>query len=173
MIERNIKPEKKGKPLKNILDYIKFEGAGLGYIEATGKIVKGEEVVTEVKVHFNAKGKRSPVTAGIYSVMPHDGKSEKYDRLVARVNTLTFSRTGEKPKMAMQLGSVYSYQGKEGFGGRLKAFIANLFIPPLDITAIGNDTMLDFGYALYKEKQTFTFPKATNLKIQQEVVSKK
>jgi len=39
-----------------------------------------------------------------------------------------------------------------------------LFIKPVEVEKIGNDTMLDFGYVLPKERPTFTFPKAKNLK---------
>jgi hypothetical protein len=34
----------------------------------------------------------------------------------------------------------------------------------VEVEKIGNDTMLDFGYALLKERTTFTFPKAKKLK---------
>jgi len=42
--------------------------------------------------------------------------------------------------------------------------IANFFIKPLEVDRLGNDTMLDFGYALLKQKPEFTFPKAKNIK---------
>jgi hypothetical protein len=34
----------------------------------------------------------------------------------------------------------------------------------VEVEKIGNDKMLDCGYALLKEKPAFTFPKAKNLK---------
>jgi nucleoside 2-deoxyribosyltransferase len=48
--------------------------------------------------------------------------------------------------------------------GSVKAVIANLLINPPQITKLGNDTMLNFGYAMQKQKPTFTFPKAKNLR---------
>ena len=35
--------------------------------------------------------------------------------------------------------------------GRIKGFIANFFIEPAKISKLGNDTMLNFGYALLKK----------------------
>jgi hypothetical protein len=60
--------------------------------------------------------------------------------------------------------ALYTKGSKPGFWGKLKGAIANLFIKPLEIDKLGNDTMLDFGCALFNEKETFTFPNAKNLK---------
>jgi hypothetical protein len=124
---------------------------------------------TEVKVHFNGRGKNSPVTVGIYSVKPVNGEykySNQYNAIVARVNTLTFNKSTNKPLMGIIVSSVYAEGGKPGFWGNLKGAMANLFIKPLEIDKLGNDTMLDFGCALFKGKETFTFPKAKNLRVE-------
>jgi hypothetical protein len=168
MIARNTKGLKKSKPLKNILGYIKFEGEGYGWIEIKGKMEGKKATATEVKVHFNGRGKNSPVTVGIYSVKPVNGEykySNQYNAIVARVNTLTFSKSTDNPRMGIIVSSVYAEGGKPGFWGNLKGAMANLFIKPLEIDKLGNDTMLDFGCALFEGKETFTFPKAKNLKV--------
>jgi hypothetical protein len=167
MIARNIGGLKEGEPLKNILDYIKFEGEGYGRIEIKGTINGSKETVTEVTVHFNARGQRSPVTAGIYSVKPKDGEynyENRYNQIVARINVLTFKSGQTKPLMGIKLASVSSDEGADGYWGHIKGMIANLFIKPLEVEKNGNDAMLDFGYALLKEKPAFTFPKAKNIK---------
>jgi hypothetical protein len=171
MIARNTKGLK-GKPLKNILGYIKFEGEGYGWIEIKGKLNGKKATATEVKVHFNGKGKDSPVTVGLYSVKPVNGEykyENKYDEIVARVNTLTFNKSTNNPMMGIIVSAVYAEGGKPGFWGKLKGSLANLIIKPLEIDKLGNDTMLDFGCALFGEKETFTFPKAKNLRVEGKI----
>jgi hypothetical protein len=168
MIARNTKGLK-GKPLKNILGYIKFEGEGYGWIEIKGKLDGKKATATEVKVHFNGRGKDSPVTVGLYSVKSANGEykyENKYDEIVARVNTLTFGKSTDKPRMDIIVSAVYAEGGKPGFWGKLKGSLANLIIKPLEIDKLGNDTMLDFGCALFNDKETFTFPKAKNLRVE-------
>lgn len=167
MIARNTGGLKKDEALKNILGYIKFEGEGYGRIEIKGKLEGEKATATEVKVYFNGRGKNSPVTVGIYSVKPVNGEykyANQYNAMVARVNTLTFNKSTDKPRMNIVISSLYDEGGKPGFWGNLKGGLANLFIKPLEIDKLGNDTMLDFGCALFEEKETFTFPKAKNLK---------
>lgn len=168
-INKNIKRVKKGKALTNMLDYIQFNGEGVGRIEVKGKIVGTKEIVTEVNVHFrNHIWQKSPVTIGLYSIKPINGKykyENRYNKLVARVDTLTFKRSEKVPKMEISITSLHSDTKSNGIWGRIRGAIANLFIKPMEVSKLGNDTMLDFGYALLKEKRTFTFPKAENLKI--------
>jgi len=169
MIARNTKGLKKGKPLKNILGYIKFEGEGYGWIEINGKLKGKKTTATEVKVHFNGRGKTSPVTVGLYSVKPVNGEykyENKYNEIVARVNILTFDKSKDKPLMDIKVSAIYAEGDKPGFWGKLKGTIANLIINPLEIDKLGNDTMLDFGCALFEEKEKFTFPKAKNLRVE-------
>ena len=166
MVGRNIGDLKEGEPLKNILDYIKFEGEGYGRIEVKGTINGSKETVTEVNVHFNARGQRSPVTVGIYSVNPQNGKynyENRYNQIVARINVLTSKSGQARPRMGIKLASVSSDEEVDSYWGHIKGMIANLFIKPLEVEKIGNDAMLDFGYALLKERPAFTFPKAKNI----------
>jgi hypothetical protein len=37
------------------------------------------------------------------------------------------------------------------------------------VTKLGNDTMLNFGYAMLKQKPAFTFPRAKNLRENRKV----
>jgi len=168
MIARNEKLVKKGKPIKNILDYIKFNGEGYGKIDIKGKIIDGQKQVTNVEVHFNERGTKSPVYVGLYSVKQKSGKylyENKFDIKVARVNTLTFSRPldGKEPKMGIKIDGVAKDEESMGFVSGLVGAIANLIIPPMGITRKGNDEMLRLGTALYENQPTFTFKKADNL----------
>ena len=159
---------KKGAPIKNALDFIKFEGEGIGRIEARGTIDDSNETVNEVKITFNAGGNESPITIGLFSVNLENGHydySKRYNELVAHAATLIFKRGQSVPRMAVVVASVNDKAAKSGsFAGKIKGFVANFFIDPVKISKPGNDTMLDFGYALFKQKQSFTFPKATNIK---------
>jgi hypothetical protein len=158
---------KEGESLVNTLDYIKFEGEGLGCIEVKGTIAGSTETVTEVDIHFNARGPKSPVTIGLYDIKPKDGQY-KYenmsDEIVVRVNTLIFKKTEKTPRMGIQVASISKKTESDSFMGSVKAVIANLLINPPEITKLGNDTMLNFGYAMQKQKSAFTFPKAKNLR---------
>jgi hypothetical protein len=167
MIARNTKDLKNGSPLKHILGYIKFDGEGYGWIEITGEIDGGKAVTTEVRVHFNGRGGQSPVTAGLYSVKPVNGEykySNHYNEIVARVDSLTFNKSTVNPLMDIVVSSIYAEGDMSSFWGNLKGSLANLFIQPLEIDKLGNDTMLDFGLALFKGEDTFTFPEAKNLR---------
>lgn len=169
MIARNIDGLAQDESLKNILGYIKFEGEGYGWIEITGKIENGKAAATEVKVHFNGRGCDSPVTVGLYSVKSAGGEykyANRYNEIVARVDTLTFSESTDKPKMDISISALYAAGGTSGIWGNIKGAIANFFISPLEIDKLGNDTMLDFSCTLFKGKETFTFPRARNLKAQ-------
>ncbi len=165
MIDRYSK-SKKGKTLKSMLDYIVVEGEGYGCIEVSGNIVNGAEVVDDVKIHFNGRGCKSPVRIEIYDVKRINGKFDYADRcnkIVVRVNTLKFKRSDKVAKMGVAVASITKATGKEDMLSRLKAAIANLLIPPVEIDPVGNRAMLDFGHAIYKQEKSFTFPKAKNL----------
>jgi hypothetical protein len=171
MIARNTDGLDQNEPLKNILGYIKFEGEGYGWIEITGKIENDRPITTEVKVHFNDRGCNSPVTVGLYSVKPVKGEykyANRYNEIVARVDTLTFKESTDKPKMDISISALYAAAGGDanGIWGEIKGTVANFFIDPLEIDKLGNDTMLDFSSSLFMGKETFTFPKAMNLKPQ-------
>ena len=158
---------KKNAPVKNILDYIRLEGEGFGRIDVKGTIADSNVTVTQVDLCFNIRGQKSPVTIGLYSVKPEKGQykyENKYNEIVARVATLTFKKCQDEPRMEVTVVSVNRATKPNGYLGRVKGFIVNFFIDPVRISKLGNDTMLDFGYALLKKKPSFTFPKATNIK---------
>jgi hypothetical protein len=156
----------KGEPLSRVLNYINFEGEGFGRIQIKGTIAGTCEAVTEVELEFNARGRRSPVTIGLYELKAKEGQYRYENRsgeIVARVNTLTFKRS-ENPRMDITVASIAKKAGANGPIEQLKAAIANLFIKPVKVDPLGNETLLHFGYALFEQKPTFTFPKAGNLK---------
>jgi hypothetical protein len=160
----------RGKALKHVIEYIRFEGSGRGRVEVKGRVIDGVEKVTNVTVVFNDCDSSSPVTVGLYSMRPEDGQykfENRYDMQKARVNSISFKATDSEPTMEIELASLESRNAGEGFCSRLKARIANFFIPPIRINPEGNKAMLDFGYALYKKQASFTFPKARNLKMPQ------
>ena len=66
--------------------------------------------------------------------------------------------------MGITIASIAKKNGSAGIWGKIKGAIANMFIEPLNVTELGNNTMLEFGEALFQKKATFTFPKATNIK---------
>jgi hypothetical protein len=173
MIARNIGDLKEGEPLTNVLDYIKFEGDGVGLIEVKGTISGSTQTVTEVDICFDARSQKSPVTIGLYSVKPQGGQykyENRYNGLIARVDTLTFRRSGTKPKMGILIASLHRNTEDESYWSSIKGVIVNFFIKPLEVDRLGNDTMLNFGYAILKEKPEFTFPKAKNIKEDRTVV---
>lgn len=160
---------KKNAPVNNLLDYIKLEGEGFGRIDVKGTIADSNVTVTQVAVHFNTRGQKSPITIGLYSIKPENGQykyENRYNELVARVATLTFNKCDGEPKMAIEVVSVNKASKPNSYIGKVKGFIVNFFIEPIKITKPGNDTMLNFGSALLNKQTSFTFPKATNIKNQ-------
>jgi hypothetical protein len=155
------------QPLSHTLDYIKFEGEGYGRIEIEGTIDGSKETVTGVNVQFNARGRKSPATIGLYDIKPKDGRysyASRSNELVARVNTLSFKRGNGIPRMGITVASIVKAAAREGLLARVKGVMANLIIKPARIENIGNEAMLDFGYAILKQDPEFTFPKARNIK---------
>ena len=167
MIARNIPDVKEGEPLKDMLDYIKFEGEGLGRIIVKGTITGSAGTVTEIDMDFSAIDQKSPVTIGLYNVSPENGQykyENRYDELVVRVSKLAFKKSENCPRMGIKVASVNRKTDCDTWWGDIKGIIANFFIKPVEVDKHGNDTMLNFGYALLKEKSTFTFPKAKNIR---------
>jgi uncharacterized protein YdeI (BOF family) len=172
MIAQHTRELKQGKSLTNTLDYIKFEGEGFGRIEVKGTITGSTETVTEVDIHFNARDRKSCVTIGLYDIKPKDEQykfENRSNEIVARVNTLIFKKTEKTPRMGIKVASISNSEESEGFFSSVKGVIANLFISPPEITKLGNDTMLNFGYALQKQKSAFTFPRAENLRANKKI----
>lgn len=167
-IRRNEQKLKNGGLVQRQLSSITVEGPGSGLVEVEGVISNGVQVVTEVRLRFNAGGKASPVSIGLCDLRYHEGKYEHVNQLVARVNTLKFKRQPGRPKMEVSLASVSEKEaGKnwwQSFKGGVKGMAANLLIPPLTVEAAGHRTMLDFGRALTAGDASFTFPRARNLR---------
>ena len=158
---------KEGETLTNMLDYIQFEGAGSGRLEITGTITGSVETVTEINMWFDAREHKSPVTIGLYDVWPKNGQykyENRSNQIMARVNRLTFKKTETSPRMGIKVASISKSPDADGIWGSVKGVLANLFIRPPRVDKLGNDTMLDFGYALLKQKRSFTFPKAKRIK---------
>lgn len=172
MIARNVDGVKGGKPLKKLLDYIKVEGGGFGRIEVKIETTGPTYTVSEVNIFFNARGQKSPVTIGLYDVKPKDGQykyENRYNEIIARVNKLMFRKSEEgseePPRMDIEVSHVYDKTATEGLWSWIKGKAANWFyIDPIEVDKLGNDTMLDFGNALYNEQPEYIFPKARNLK---------
>jgi len=167
LTEINTDELKKGESLTNMLDYIKFEGEGFGLIEVKGTMAGSTPTVTEVVLHFNARGHKSPVTVGLYDIKPKDGQynyENRSNQKVARVNSLIFKKTDKTPRMGIEVASIRNTAESEDFVSGLKGIIANLFISPPMVSELGNETMLNFGRNLLEQKSSFTFPKAKNIK---------
>jgi len=167
MIAAHTEELKKGEPLTDMLDYIKFDGEGFGRLEIKGTMTGSTPTVTEVAMQFNAKGHKSPVTIGLYDIKPKDGQykyENRSNRIVARVNSLVFKKTEKTPRMGIIVASISDAEESEGFFSSIKGCIANLFITPPNVTKLGNTTMLEFGDALLQKNATFTFPRAKNLR---------
>jgi hypothetical protein len=166
MINRNLKKAVRGKPIKNLISFIKFEGQGIGRIDIYGDIANSVMTATDVDVHFSVRGSQSPVKVGLFSVNCVNGEykyENRFNEIVAWIDTLSFARTENEPRLGIKLAS-YGNENAHDFSGRAKAFLANIFINPVEIDKAGNDAMLDFGLALYEKKPQFTFPKAMHLK---------
>jgi len=157
----------KGELLKNILDYIKIEGEGLGRIEVKGTMTSSPPSVTELCIQFNVRGHKSPVTIGLYDIKSKTGQykyENRSNQIVARVNSLIFKKTEKIPRMGIKVASITGQSESDSFFSTIKGAIANLFISPPKVTKLGNEIMLDFGHALLEQKSAFTFPKVKNIK---------
>ncbi len=158
-----------GKPLAHQLRSIDVRGPGLFKVEVEGQSVNNVLTVNQVRLQFNAHGRVSPIWIDLCDIVgAAGGDFARANEKVARVNALTFER---KPGPATMKVSVASVKNKDSgdnfwanFKGRIEGATVNLFIPPLRIETIGNQTMLDFGAALISGAQSFTFPKARNLR---------
>jgi hypothetical protein len=159
---------KDGGTLARQLKSIAVEGAGAVTMEVKGTIDDGAWTVSEVRLHFNAHGRASPVTIEMCDIKYFDGDFRQVNGLVARVNALTFRRQTGTPKMEVTVASIKEKSAGDSlwqnFKGAVEGEAVNLFLPPLPVEAVGNRAMLDFGTALISGLPTFTFPRARNLK---------
>lgn len=170
MIEVHTEDLAEGKTLTRILDYIKSEGAGFGRIHVEGVIDDSTETVHTVRLQFNVRGQKSPVTIGLYDVEPEEGEYTRENRSnesIARVNELIFTRGGDPQRMDISVDSIENPDSSDGFFSRVvarvKGVIANLTIDPPRIAPLGQETMLEFGEAIRKRDTEFTFPFAEKL----------
>lgn len=170
MIDWNVQEVGEDKVLKNVLDYIKFEGEGYGRIEVKGKISGSEMTAEKVEVHFDARGAESPVIIGLYNAdlaSKQDGHCRRFDYKVARIKTLLFSKSESAPKLGIKISAVGETEEGLGVWESIKGFFGNFFIEPIEVDKLGNDTMLEFGLGLCGKKPKFTFPGAKNLIIKE------
>ena len=158
---------KSGKIMTHQLAAINVEGSGRGSLEVEGILTNGEPAVTEVRLRFDGRGRRSPVTVVLEDLACRDGVMRHENEMVARVNQLAFRQQAGKPEMEVTLASVKAKEAGDGFWqnlvGGLKGMAANLFLPPLRVAADGHEAMMNFGLALALEKPVFTFPLAVRL----------
>ena len=168
LIRRHENELKAGGSLKHLLGSINVTGEGSGRLEIEGTVTNGARSVNKFSISFNGQGKPSPVTISLQDVVYHDGAVQVKETFVARVNSLTFQRMPGTPKMEIELASLMAasavYCAWQNAWGDFKGMVANEFIPPIAIAALGNGAMLDFGKALAEKDPTFTFPHANNLK---------
>jgi hypothetical protein len=157
-----------GKAVAHQLRSIDVRGAGVFQIEVKGDVVNEAMTVNEVQLHFNAHGHVSPVWIDLCDIVKGSSDFAPTNEVMARVNALTFERKPGPPVMKVTISSLKDKEAGDSFWqnlkGRIKGATVNMFIPPLGIEKVGNQTMLDFGRALISESQTFTFPKARNFR---------
>ena len=167
IIKRKEKELKSGKALAHQLTSINVEGAGSGSVEIDGTITNSQPTVTEIRLRFNNHGHTSPVSVDLQDIALRNGTLYYENETIARVNTLTFQQKSGPPKMEVTLASVKRADAGNSlwqtFVGNLKGAAANMFLPPLNITTDGQQTMMDFGLSLVMEKPSFTFPFADRL----------
>jgi uncharacterized alkaline shock family protein YloU len=157
-----------GETLTRQLGAINVTGTGLCTVEISGLWSSNAPVATKVQLHFDAHGKTSPVTINLQDLCYRDGKVQIEKEIIARINSLTFRHAQGTPKMEVVLDSIKRKDAGnslwQNFVGGLKGSVANLFIPPLNIEAEGQQAMLGFGQALATQQSEFTFPLAPRLK---------
>lgn len=166
MIAFNAKHSKKPKMMRNMLKSIRMDGPLLGLLEISGTITNNQRQVDNVAVRFDLNGKSS-VTAHLYDIKKtKEGflYKNRTNEQTARINALSFARGGNPPQMAAEVSSIAGEKEQEGFISAFKAMIANWFIPPMPITVVGSETMMNFGLALDSTHSSFTFPFAENLR---------
>jgi hypothetical protein len=166
MIAFNLEGNTKPRTLRNLLRSIRVDGPMQGSLEVSGTIQNSQRYVNRVQIRFDLDGK-SPVAAHLYDVKS-DGKTclfeNRFHEQIARIDSLSFVRGGNPPRMITEVGAVAGEKQEEGFFAAVKAMLANWFLPPLPIATVGNETMMNFGMALDTTQPAFTFPYAQNLR---------
>ncbi len=168
VIQRRDKELNAGKTLAHQLSAISVQGMGSGSLEIEASLTNGRPLVLELRLRFNGRGHPSPVSILLQDISRPNGKLQYNNETVARVNMLTFREKSGPPKMEVTLASVKRKDAGNGLWqnlvGGIKGAAANLFLPPLNITAEGHQAMMNFALALLQQKPNFTFPFATRLK---------
>lgn len=168
LIRQHEKQLKAGSSLTRQLGSINVTDGGSGRIEIEGTVTNGFRSVNKVCIWFNGRGKPSPVTITLQDILYRDGTVRIKDTLVARVDALTFRRAPGTPTMEVVLASLKAVGAGDNVWQNVwsdfKGMVANEFIPPIAIAAVGDEAMLDFGLALTDQAPSFTFPHANNLK---------
>ena len=166
VIRRRQKELQAGRPLAHQLAAINVRGTGSGSVEIDGALTNGQPAIIEMRMRFNSRGHPSPVSVSLVDIVLRDGETHFENEIVARVNMLTF-RQKSPPKMEVTLASVKKKDAGnnlwQNFVGGIKGVTANLLLPPLNITADGQQAMMDFGMALARQQPVFIFPVATRL----------
>ncbi len=166
MIAFSTKNDPNGSALRCLLRYIRVDGPMRGSLVVSGSIKNNQRQVDNVQARFDLDGK-SPVSVRLFDIKSVDKKflyENRTNEQIARINTLSFTRGITPPTMEAEVSSIAKANHKEGFIASLKAMVANWFLPPVPITVIGNQTMMDFGTALDSTQTAFTFPYAENLR---------
>jgi len=163
-IRRNQDRLAEGGTLDLQLGFIKIKGAGQGDILVEGVMSDGRPIADRLSMLFNARGRRIPVTIGINDIRDIEGKPHAVNEVVIQVNSLDFRRQEGRPDMHVILASIKSSEADNGLlsnlMGKVRGAVANMFIPPVPIRAVGNDAMLDFAQAIVDGHSHFTFPTA-------------
>jgi hypothetical protein len=166
MIAFNLEGDTKPRTLSHLLRSIRVDGPMYGTLEVCGVIQNGRRQVEQIQIRFDGAG-NSPVTAHLYDIK-YDGKNcsfeNRFHEQRARIDSLQFVRGGNPPRMITEIGAVAGENQKEGFMAAVKAMLANWFLPPLPISIVGNETMMNFGLALDSTQPAFTFPYAQKLR---------
>lgn len=166
IIAFSIGNENKPRTLHNLLRSIRVDGPMRGCLEVSGSIQNSQRQVNQITVYFNLDGKSS-VTARLYD-LKYDGTNcdyeNRFNEQLARIDSLSFARGGNPPVMTTEVGAVAGEKENEGILAAFKAMLANWFLPPFPIAAVGNETMMNFGAALDATESSFTFPYAQNLR---------
>jgi hypothetical protein len=167
-IRRNEDRLRQGAVLDHLLKAISVEGSGALIVEVIATAVVGSPQVSEVRLHFNGRGRESPVTIDLEDIRYVAGSLRPQNEIQARVNTLTFRKQTGPPKMDITVATVRRIEAPdsawETLKSRVKATAVNWVMDPVAVDAVGNETMLRFGLALASDAPDFTFPRARNLK---------
>lgn len=155
------------KHLTKLLDWIQVDGPCQGQIIVLGRKQQEDVIIDQMTISFVRGETKSPVKTCIYDlpcVNNHYDYAYRNNVLIARVNALTFRRTETSPRMSVQIGSIVSENASEGWFSTFSAILANFLLPAQPVSIIGNQTMLEFGKALYLGDPEFVFPEAQTIR---------